>query len=104
MGVAPFLALTTALFTDPALSEPATYTPAEGSPMTVRVIRKTASADFRFEGTVVRSDAVTVKLNAADVPAPAEGDTLTLAGQTFTVQGAPTRIMRGAAWLVEAAP
>lgn len=97
-------ALASALFADPTLSEPATYTPAVGAPVDTRAIRATRSADFRFDATTIRSDATTFKLPSADVPAPVDGDTLTVAGQTFTIQGTPARAMRGAAWQIEAVP
>ncbi|KAA0677780.1 hypothetical protein [Roseomonas genomospecies 6] len=100
-----FHALPDALFADPNVAEDATFTPADGVPASVRVIRKTASADFRFDGTTVRSDAVTFKLRVADVPTPTEGDTITDAdGAGYVVQGAPSRTMRGLVWLVEAVP
>lgn len=99
-NLALFGTLAASLFTDPALSESATY---NGQP--VRLIRKAASADFRFEGTTIRADAATFKVPADAVLSPAEGDTITDAdGNSYTVQGAPSRIMRGAAWLVEAVP
>ena len=95
-----FTTLATAVFTDPNLAERIAY---NGEP--VPAIRRTASADFTFEGTTLRSDAVTFKVRVADVPLPAEGDTIVdQAGTAYTVQGAPTRTMRGLAWLIEAVP
>ncbi len=100
-----FDAVTATFFHDPNLSELVTYTSAAEVSFEVRAIRSTRSADFKFDGTAVRSDAVTFKIRVANVPNPAEGDTITdQAGATYVVQGAPTRAFRGLAWLIEAVP
>ena len=92
-----------AIFDGP-LGVDATYTPDGGSAAPVRVIPDLADSSDRFGEANFRSVSARFWLLVADVAAPVAGDTLTVDGATYTVQGAPVRDERRLKWRIEARP
>jgi hypothetical protein len=74
-----------------ALGLDATYTPAGGEPIDVRVIAKRPDAIVGFGETRIHTETVTFELRASEVASPRPGDQLALGGETFVVQGEPER-------------
>ena len=67
----------------------ATYTPAGGEPLPVRVIARRPDTIVGFAETRIRAETTTFELRASEVASPRSGDQLTVDGETFVVQGKP---------------
>jgi hypothetical protein len=67
------------------LGRPATYTPISGPAVTCRVKRVAAGRETAIGAVRVVADTSTYHLLRDDVPAPAEGDVLTVDGASFTI-------------------
>jgi hypothetical protein len=76
----------------------ATYTPAGGEAVSVRVIARRPDTIVGFGETRIHAEAATFEVRTSEVAGPRPGDQLTVAGDTFVVQGEPER--RDAARLV----
>jgi hypothetical protein len=74
-----------------ALGIDATYTPAGGDPVAVRVIPKRPDTIVGFGETRIHAETATFELRASEVADPRPGDQLTIGGETFVVQGEPER-------------
>lgn len=96
-----FAADTAAIFDGP-LGVDATYAPASGGSSEIRVVPQLGDAEPRFGDRSFVSAASMFKIQVADVATPAAGDTLTIGGETYIVQGAPVRDDRRLWWRVEA--
>ena len=69
----------------------ATYVPAGGDPVSVRVIAKRPDTIVGFGETRIHTETATFEVRASDVASPRPGDQLTVGGETFVVQGEPER-------------
>jgi hypothetical protein len=69
----------------------ATYTPASGEPVSVRVIAKRPDTIFGFGETRIHAETATFEVRASEVANPRPDDQLTVDGQTFVIQGEPER-------------
>jgi hypothetical protein len=69
----------------------ATYTPAGGEPVPVRVIARRPDTIVGFGETRIHSETATFELRASDVSGPGTGDLVTIWSETFVVQGEPER-------------
>jgi hypothetical protein len=69
----------------------ATYTPAGGEPVSVRVIARRPDAIVGFGETRIHTETATFEVRASEVANPRSGDQLTVVGETFVVQGEPER-------------
>ena len=69
----------------------ATYTPAGGDPVPVRVIAKRPDTIVGFGETRIHAETATFELRASEVANPRPDDQLIVDGQTFLVQGEPER-------------
>jgi hypothetical protein len=69
----------------------ALYTPAGGDPVPVRVIARRPDAIVGFGETRIHAETATFELRASEVANPRPDDQLTVAGDTFVVQGEPER-------------
>jgi hypothetical protein len=69
----------------------AVHTPTGGDPVPVRVIARRPDTIVGFGETRVHAETVTFELRASEVANPRAGDQLTVAGETFVVQGEPER-------------
>ena len=74
-----------------ALGIEATYTPAGGEPIPVRVIARRPDAIVGFGDTRIHAETTTFELRASEVASPRPDDQLTIGGETFVVQGEPER-------------
>lgn len=93
-----FTAAIDALFGDPHLSVAATYTPAAGSPVAVRVIWSKSDEVWHGLQTGLVAPKLVADLRVSDVADPAEDDTIEIGGTTYTVDGAPRRDREGLVW------
>jgi hypothetical protein len=69
----------------------AIYTPVGGEPVSVRVIARRPDTIVGFGETRIHSETATFEVRASEVANPRSGDQLTVAGETFIVQGEPER-------------
>ena len=69
----------------------ATYTPAGGDPVPVRVIAKRPDTIVGFGETRISAETATFELRASEVANPRPDDQLIVDGQPFLVQGEPER-------------
>ncbi|MGH6896008.1 MAG: head-tail joining protein [Geminicoccaceae bacterium] len=69
----------------------AIYTPAEGEPVSVRVIARRPDTIVGFGDTRIHAETATFELRASEVANPRPGDQLTVGGEAFIVQGDPER-------------
>jgi hypothetical protein len=69
----------------------ATYTPAGGEPVSVRVIARRPDTIVGFGETRIHAETATFELRASDVSGPGTGDLVTIGSETFVVQGEPER-------------
>jgi hypothetical protein len=69
----------------------ATYTPASGGPVSVRVIAKRPDTIVGFGETRIHAETAIFELRASEVASPRPDDQLTVDGQTFAIQGEPER-------------
>ena len=69
----------------------AVYTPAGGEPLSVRVIARRPDTIVGFGETRIHTETATFELRASEVANPRPDDQLTVAGDTFVIQGEPER-------------
>jgi hypothetical protein len=69
----------------------ATYTPAGGEPVPVRVIARRPDTIVGFGETRIHSETATFELRASEIANPRPGDQIALDGEAFVVQGEPER-------------
>jgi hypothetical protein len=69
----------------------ATYTQAGGDPVGVRVIARRPDTIVGFGETRIHAETATFELRASEAPDPRPGDQLTIAGETFIIQGEAER-------------
>jgi hypothetical protein len=74
-----------------ALGIDATFTPAGGDPVSVRVIARRPDTIVGFGETRIHAETATFEVRASEIPSPRPGDQLALDGETFLVQGEPER-------------
>jgi hypothetical protein len=67
----------------------ATYTPAGGDPIPVRVIARRPDTIVGFGETRIHAEMATFEVRASEVASPRPGDQLTVGGKSFVVQGEP---------------
>ena len=73
------------------LGEDATYTPAGGDPVTVKVIPRRPDEVLDFGETKIKSAKAVFDVRVSELAAPAKGDALTFAGTGYVVQADPLR-------------
>jgi hypothetical protein len=74
-----------------AFGTDATYTPAGGEPIPVRVIASRPDTIVGFGETRIHVETATFEVRESEVANPRPGDQLTIGGVTFVVQGEPER-------------
>jgi hypothetical protein len=74
-----------------AFGTDAVYTPAGGEPCSVRVIANRPDTIVGFGETRIHAETATLELRASEVAGPRPGDQITVAGDTFVIQGEPER-------------
>ena len=99
-----FAGLVDRLFADPNLGRDATWEPAEGEPVSVRVVARRADAITEFGGARLWSETTRLDLRVAEVANPRPGDRIVLDGEAFVVQGEPVRDRERLVWTLEVRP
>jgi hypothetical protein len=69
----------------------ATYRPAGGEPVGVRVIARRPDTIVGFGETRIHAETATFEVRASEVASPRPVDQLTVDGDTFVIQGEPER-------------
>jgi hypothetical protein len=69
----------------------ATYTPAGGDPVTVRLIARRPDTIVGFGDTRIHVGTTTFEVRASQVANPRPDDQLTIGSETFVIQGEPER-------------
>ena len=99
-----FAAAVDALFADPNLARAASYEPADGDPVPVRVIARRADTVADFGDARLWSETTRFDLRVSEVTSPRPGDRLVLDGETFVVQGEPMRDRERLVWTLDVRP
>ena len=100
-----FAIATDLLFADPNLSTLALYQQSGiGVKRTVRVMRRNPDRMIEFGAARLVSDSMVLDVRVSDCPELAAGDRFEIAGEIFTVQGAPQRDRERLVWTVELLP
>jgi hypothetical protein len=93
-----------ALFADPNIASDAVYTPADGDPVSVRVIARRPDEIVGFGDTRIHTATAVFDVRVLDVPAPVVGDTLEIGGETYVIQGEPMRDRERLVWSLDCRP
>ena len=99
-----FAAAVDTLFADASIATDATYTPDGGSAAPVRVVLRRPDAVTEFGGAQVWSETTRVDLRVSEMANPRPGDGITIGGETFVIQGEPTRDRERLVWTVDLRP
>jgi hypothetical protein len=100
-----FAAALGVLFDDSNLSIPALYQQSGvGTEREIRVMRRNPDRMVEFGAARLVSDSVVLDVRISDCPELAAGDRFEIAGEVFTVQGAPQRDRERLIWTVELLP
>jgi hypothetical protein len=100
-----FAGLVDRLFADPNLAADATYLPAEGAPIAVRIMARRADAISAFGEARLWSETTRFDVRVVDVAHPRPGDQLVLeVGDTFVIQGEPMRDRERLVWTLDTRP
>ena len=99
-----FAAALDALFADPNLGRDATYQPADGDPIPVRVITRRADAITEFGAARLWSETMRFDLRVSEVASPRPGDRLVLDVESFVIQGEPVRDRERLVWTLDVRP
>lgn len=90
------------LFADPNIARTALYrSGGVGDGVPVRVIATRNDQVSEFSDLSIVSATARFDLRVSEVPTPAEGDVITLDGETFIVQGEPVRDAERLVWSVD---
>ena len=93
------------LFTDPHLAQDAAWRMGgTDASVTVRIIRRHPDRIERFGEARLWAATTVIEVRTAEVPLLADGETLEIAGETFTVQGEPLRDGERLVWTAEVQP
>jgi hypothetical protein len=93
-----------ALFRDPNLGRTATYEPAGGTPISVRVVARRADAVTEFGGARLWSETTRFDVRVSEVASPRPGDRVVIAGEALVVQGEPVRDRERLVWTIDVRP
>ena len=99
-----FAGLVDRLFADPNLGRDATCEPADGEPVSVRVVARRADAVTEFGGARLWSETTRFDLRVAEVANPRPGDRIVIDGEAFVVQGEPVRDRERLVWTLDVRP
>jgi hypothetical protein len=93
------------LFADPNIARDAVWRPGgSGDGIPVRAIARRPDREVEFGDVAVHTATAVFEVRVSEVPNPAEGDTITLGGETFVVQGEPVRDAERLVWTLDSRP
>lgn len=93
------------LFADPNLVVPALWRAGGSGPgVPIRVMLRQADRVTDFGDTRIASGSTVIEVRTSEVPAPAEGDTVEVAGQILVVQGEPLGGTDRLVWTLDCRP
>jgi hypothetical protein len=93
------------LFADPNIAQTAIYRAGGvGNGLPVRVITRQPDRDIEFGDINIHTATTVFEIMVSAVPNPAEGDTITLSGETFIIQGEPKRDAERLIWTLDTRP
>jgi hypothetical protein len=102
--VTAFAGLVDRLFADPNLGRDASWEPADGPPVPVRVVARRGDAVTEFGGGRLWSETTRFDLRVAEVANPRPGDRIVVDGEAFVVQGEPVRDRERLVWTLDVRP
>ncbi len=79
------------IFNDSNMAATATYTPANGEPVFVRVIARRPDEVVGFGETRIYTETTVFDVRSSDITDPRQGDRLALGGIDYVIQGEPER-------------
>jgi len=93
------------LFANPDIARDVVWRPRGiGDGIPVRAIVRRPDRNAEFGDTAVHTATAVFEVRVSEVPAPAEGDTISLDGETFVVQGEPVRDAERLVWAIDTRP
>ena len=93
------------LFANPDIARDVVWRPRGiGDGIPVRAIVRRPDRNAEFGDIVVHMATAVFEVRVSEVPAPAEGDTITLDGETFVLQGEPVRDAERLVWAIDTRP
>jgi hypothetical protein len=93
------------LFADPNIAQTAIYqVGGNGEGISVRVITRQPDRDIEFGDINIHTATTVFEIMVKELPALAEGDTITLNGETFVIQGEPKRDAERLIWSLDTRP
>ena len=96
-----FAAAIDAMFRDPNIAVDALYGEDEAP---VRAIQRAPDRSIVFGATALHAPTALIDVRVADIPAPAEGDPLSIGDSDYVVQGVPLRDPERLTWTLEVRP
>jgi hypothetical protein len=87
------------LFADPNLAVTVLY---QGR--SIRALVRQPDRDLQFGDIAIHAATSVFEIRVSEVESPAEGDTIVLDGETFIVQGNPTRDAERLVWSIDTRP
>ncbi len=99
-----FAAALDALFQDVNLGLDATWYPAGGAPVPVRVIRKAPDEVTAFGSAQILSETTLVDVRVSEMANPKPGDGISIDVENFVIQGEPRRDRDRLIWTLELVP
>jgi len=93
-----------ALFADVNLGLDATWYPAGGAPVPVRVIRKAPDEVTSFGAAQILSETTLIDVRVSEMANPKPGDGISIGADNFVIQGEPKRDRDRLLWTVELVP
>ena len=100
-----FAAAVDDLFANPDIARDAVWRPGgAGDGIAVRAIIRRPDREAEFGDIAVHTATAVFEVRVSEVPNPAEGDTITLDGETFVVQGEPVRDAEQLVWTLDTRP
>ncbi len=103
-SMAAFAGLVDRLFADPNLGRDATWEPADGEPVPVRVVARRAEPSPSSAAARLWSETTRFDVRVAEVANPRPGDRLVLGAEGFVVQGEPVRDRERLVWTLDTRP
>jgi hypothetical protein len=93
------------LFADPNIAKPATYRVGGiGDGISVRLITRQPDREIEFGDISIHTATTIFEIMVCAVSDPAEGDSITLNGEIFIVQGEPRRDAERLIWRLDTRP